>query len=433
MAVEQQSEQSASGIAPTRTAPTSLWRHRDFLLLWAGESVSALGSQITLFALPVAAVLILHASGSQLGILKFLYTVPYLVVPLAVGVWLDRRPRQPAMLLANLSRAALVASIPVAGWLGGLTLTQIYIVALLGGALGVVFDVAYGSFVPHLVGRDRLGSANSRLQGSASVATLAGPGVAGALVGLVGAATTLLADAVSYLISAATIASMRTAEPTPVGSPDRRYVKEVREGLAALFGNPSLRLIAIHAAVYNSVFQLIEIAFIVYALTDRGLSATAFGLVVTIGGVGGLAGVVSAAWLMRRLGAGPALILALTLSTNAFWVLPLAHGSTAAVAISFGAAFFVGGAGIGVANVVVSTIRQSLTPDRVMARVNASYRVMNAGAIPVGSAVAAVLITIWSAHTLLWIAPIGLMASAIPALLPALRRLHTLPTTPPDA
>jgi MFS family permease len=426
MVIEQSATESKSG-----DSPTSLWRDRDFLLFWTGESVSGFGSQITLFALPVAAVVVLHASGGQLGLLKALFTVPYFVFPIAIGIWLDRRTRRPVMLAANIGRAALVLSIPVAAWLGGLAMPQVYLVALLGGALTAIFDVAYVSYVPALVGRARLAGANSRLQASDSVATLSGPGLGGLLVGLVGAASALVTDAISYLVSFGTIAAIGRKEAPSAPRGPRRLWPEIRDGLRAVFGNPPLRQIAFHAAIYNGFFQLIEIAFIIYALNDRHISPGVFGLIVTVGGVGGFLGSVVAAALLRRIGPGRALLVALSMSTNAFFLLPVAHGRKATVVVLFAVTFLLAGIGAGIANVVVVTVRQSLTPDHLMARMNASYRVMNFGVIPIGSAIAGVLIGFLGPRTLLWLAPFGLLASVIPVLSPAVRRLRELPEAPP--
>jgi MFS family permease len=419
----QDSAAEASGTSPTRT---SLWRHRDFVSLLCAETVSQLGSQITLFALPMAAILVLHADGGQIGLLKTLFTLPYFLVPLAIGVLLDRRPKRGAMLAANFGRMLLVFSIPAVAWLHLLTLHQLMVVALLGGFLAVVFDLAYAAYLPALIGRDRLGEANSITQAGYSTAFLAGPGIAGLLVNSFGAASALVADALSYLVSFVTIARMRFREPVPERRP-RRPFAEAWEGVVALFRIAPIRAIALHASIYNAAFQLIEVAFLVYALNVTRIGAGAFGLVVTVGGVGGLIGALSGARLARRFGYGPAMVGAATVESLAYPLLAAAHGSRTAMIVAFAVTFFVGGAGTGAANVLVSTIRQAHTPDRLMARVGAGYRMMNAGAVPIGAAAGGLLVTAIGARPTLWIAPAGLLLSVLPLALTSFRRLRGLP------
>lgn len=413
---------------PADPAPRSLWRHRDFVALLFGETISQLGSQITLFALPLAAVLVLNANGGQIGLLKTLFTLPYFILPLAVGVLLDRRPRRPAMMLANAGRMLLVLSIPVLAALKFLTMTQLYVVALLGGALSVVFDLAYSSFLPTLIGRKRLGEANSFLQTGYSAAFLAGPGVAGLLVGWLGAATTLVADAVSYLLSLLNIGALRFREPPPAMSQTRRRpFAEAKEGLVAVFRIAPIRQITLHSLIFNTSVQLIEVAFVVYALNVVNLGPTLFGAVVTIGGVGGLAGALLGAKLAKRLGYGPATVVAAIAESLIFILLPMVHGSRPALVAMFGGTFAVAGAGTGIASVLVATIRQSYTPDRMMARVGAGFRMVNSAAIPLGSAIAGALVTAIGIRPTLWVAPIGLVASLAPLVFTSFRRIRKLP------
>jgi predicted MFS family arabinose efflux permease len=302
------------------------------------------------------------------------------------------------------------------------------VVALLGGFFAVVFDLAYAAYLPSLVGRDRLGAANSLIQTGYSTAFLAGPGIAGLLVNAFGAASALLADALSYLVSFVTIARIRFREPVAERRP-RRPFAEAWEGLAALFRIGPIRAVALHAAIYNASFQLIEVAFLVYALNTVGLGPGAFGLVVTVGGVGGLVGALSGARIGRRLGYGPAMVTAALVESLAYPLLPAGHGGRTALLVVFGLTFLIGGAGTGAANVLVATIRQSHTPDELMARVGAGYRMMNAGAVPIGAALGGVLVTALGARTTMWIAPFGLLASVLPLVLTSsFRRLRTLPT-----
>jgi predicted MFS family arabinose efflux permease len=427
MAVQEGLEQRPSG--SSRTERESLWRNRDFVVLLTGETVSQLGSQITLFALPIAAVLLLHASGGQIGLLKTLFTLPYFFLPLVIGVHMDRRPRRPAMLMANAMRSVLVFTIPVLAWTHLLSITDLFVVALLGGAFSVLFDVAYSSYVPTLVGRPRLSEANGLLQTGYSAAFLSGPGLAGLLVSAIGAPAALVADAASYLVSFTTISSIKTKEPALVRDGQRRRAwAEARQGISALFRIAPIRQIALHAAIYNGFFQFIEVAFLVYALRVRHIGSGFFGVAVTIGGIGGLFGALRSARVVRRMGLGPAMLLAVSLETVVYFMLPVWRGDRFTVTILFGLTFMVGGIGAGIANSVVATIRQGFTPDRLMARVGAGYRTMNFGAIPIGAALGGVMVTTVGVRATLWLTPIGLIASALPLVLTSFKRLRDLPT-----
>jgi MFS family permease len=426
MTVQDQLDRGASGRSPT--APPSLWRDRNFVRLLSGETVSQLGSQITQYALPMTAVLLLGASAGQIGLLKTVFTVPYFIFPLAVGVLLDRRPRRPAMLVANAGRALLVMSIPVLAWLHLLSMSQLFVVAFVGGALSVVFDLAYSAYLPRLIGRSRLADANSKLQTGYSVAFLAGPGIAGLLVSAVGAASALVADAVSYVISLVNIATLNYREPPPEPGPRRHPLVEAREGVVALFTIPPVRQITLHATIFNGSVQLVEVAFVVYALRIHAIGPGLFGLVVTVGGVGGLLGALSGARLAKRFGFGPALIAAVVAESVTFFLLPAARGDRLTLTALFALTFCLAGAGTGAANVITATVRQACTPDRLMARVGAGYRMMNLGAVPVGAAVAGILVTAIGVPATLWVAPFGLMASMLPLVLTSYRRTRELAT-----
>ncbi|MDX6243382.1 MAG: hypothetical protein QOE76_1105, partial [Frankiales bacterium] len=199
--------------------PRSLLRQRDFRLLWAGQGVSEFGSAITMVALPLAAVVTLNASPLQVGLLDAATTAAFLLVGLPAGALVDRRRRRPVLMRADLGRALLFGSIPVAAAFGVLTLAQLFVVALFGGLLRVFFDVAYQSYLPALVARDQLVQGNSTLMATEATAQVAGPGVGGALVGAIGAAATMTIDAVSYLVSFVSLALIRRPEP-PVEVPE---------------------------------------------------------------------------------------------------------------------------------------------------------------------------------------------------------------------
>ena len=257
-----------------------LWRDRDFVRFWAGESVSLVGSQITALALPFMAVLVLGASPAQMGLLGALGFLPFLVVTLPAGAWIDRHRRRPTLIVANLARAALIATIPLAALFGVLRMELLYVIAFAVGVLTVAFDVAYLAYVPSLVSRERLTTANGRLLASASAAEMGGPGLAGLLISLVGAPLALAVDAASYVVSAVSLIGISREEPAPPPeAPGRRdLVAEIREGLRVTFGSPLLRAVAAEAATYNGLYQMIEVLILLYFTRQLGLNPATIGL-----------------------------------------------------------------------------------------------------------------------------------------------------------
>lgn len=406
---------------------------RDFRRLWAGDAVSQLGSQVTLFALPFTAVAVLHASGGQVGMLQALYTISFLLVPLPVGVWLESRARRPVMVTTNLALAALVFSVPAAAASGALRMPQLDIVALLGGCATVTGEIAKLSLVPRLVTEERLATANSRLNAGLAVGATAGPGLAGLLTALVGAPNALILDGISYLFCAAALSRVRRSESEAdavgsgsVAAPRRDARAELKEGLHTVFGTPPVRAIAVHAAIYNAGIQLVVVSLIIYFVRELSYGSGAYGVVLMIGGVGAIAGTLLAPLLIRTMGHGAAMLVPLIVAANAFWVLPAVHGSRTATIAWYSAAVMIGSAGAGVAAVVSSTIRQRITPKRLHARMNASFQIMESGTIPVGAITGGLLIDAVGAHTTLWIAPAVLLAGVLPLAAPAVLSLGRL-------
>src|SRR5919107_742579 len=254
--------------------PASIWRNRDFVWFWGGQSVSMIGTQITTFAVPVLAITALGADAGQLSLLRVMDVLPFLFLTLPAGLWVDRHPPRPAMLAANLLRGVLIAVIAVAGITGVLHLSWLSVALLLIGAGTVVFDVAYLSYLPTVVSREQLVDGNSKLSVSYSVSEVAGPGVAGGLVQVLTAPVTLLVDAVSYLFSVFTLTAIRTPDSSPVdaGEPRVGLRRQVADGLAVVARNPFLRTICLESFTYNFFVQFGETLVALYALTELGLS-----------------------------------------------------------------------------------------------------------------------------------------------------------------
>ncbi|RII13397.1 enterobactin exporter EntS [Streptomyces sp. YIM 130001] len=400
----------------------------DFRRLWAGDVVSQLGSQITLFVLPYMAVTTLHASADQVGLLQALYTLAFLLVPLPAGVWLENRARRPVLIWMCLISAGLVLSVPIVDAVGSLSLAHLYAVALMGGAGAVISDIAKVSLVPQLVGPDKLASANSRLNVGLAVGGTAGPGLAGWLTALVGASNALVLDGCSYLWCALMTSRLLHREPPPPADrPARNLPKEVREGLHTVFRTPSVRNIAVHAALNNAGAQLLNVVLVIHLVRDRGYGSAAYGLVLVCGGVGAVVGTLAAPRLIRTFGYGRAMLGVLAISVNAFWILPLVDGSRTVVVTSFALALGITSVGTGVGGVVSVTVRQLLTPPRLHSRMNASYRMVTYGTVPVGALLGGLLVERIGAQATLWILPFVFTAAVLPLVHRTVRSLGKTP------
>src|SRR6185437_5227864 len=288
MTVDQGDGQAAAG-AQTKSPGSRLSSNRDFMKLWAGETVSLVGTQITQFALPLVALLTLQASVFQVGLLNACRNIPVVLVSLFAGVWLDRCRRRPVLIACSLTNALLIGTIPFASSMGVLSMGMLYLVCILAGAVSVTFDVGVLSYVPSLVGRRHLAESNSRMQSSMSVAMVAGPGIAGVLVGVLTAPITLVLDAVSYLCSAFGLISIATPEPVPERPAVRMSIwRSIGEGWQILFGNRVFRHLLTQSAWFNFVQSGFITIFVVYAVRDLRLSPLQLGIVLGAIAIGAL-------------------------------------------------------------------------------------------------------------------------------------------------
>jgi MFS family permease len=361
----------------------SVLRHRDFTLLWAGLTVSELGNTVTFLAFPLVAVLALGASPLLVGVVGAAGSVAWLVVGLPAGVWVDRLRRRRVMIASDLARAVLLLSVPVAWWLGILTIAQLAVVALLAGVGEVLFSLANTAFLPRVLPADRLADGNSVLQASFSGAAIAGPGLGGGLVQLLGAPATLLVDAVSFLVSAVSVGAMRTREEAPARPEQRRRLRsELREGMSYMVRTPLPRTLALTATLCNLALSGYDVVIILFAVRDLHLAAGVIGLVFGAGSIGGLVGSALAGRVVRRVGDARAILLA-ALGVVFGLLTPLATrglGLAWLIAGSVGAT-----ASIGVYNVCVLSAMQTTVPSALLGRVAASVRVFTRGVMPVGA------------------------------------------------
>jgi MFS family permease len=301
-------------VLTTRPPRSALWRQRDYLRLWSAQGISAFGSQITLVALPLVAILTLEASTFEVAVLTGLELVPFALLGIPAGVWVDRLRRRPILVATDVGRGVSLVSIPLAYALDALTLPHLYAVALVNGVLTVFFTLAYQAYLPVLVERKHLVEANARFEANETLARLAGPGAAGVLVQLLSAPVALLADAVSFFVSGSLVASIRHSEPG-AARPDepRSFSRELRAGAAFAVRDPYVRPILATTAFGNFGFAMAWAVLLVFAVRELDLSAVGAGLVLSAGEAGGLLGVLVMTSLMRRVGAGALIIVSAAL------------------------------------------------------------------------------------------------------------------------
>lgn len=359
--------------------------NRDFRLLFAAAAVSRLGTSVGYVATPLVAVTALRATPGQVGLLATLSTVAFLVVGLPAGAWTDRVRRRGVLITADVVRAVVLCSVPVAWWLGVLHIAQLYAVVLVTGVGTVFFDVANQSYVPQVVGRSALLAANTRLVSMDAVNDIAGRGVAGYLVALVTAPVAILFDAASYLVSAVFVLRVRHREPAPARATTRLW-HDMTEGVAFVAKHRVLRAIAMSGALSNLGIVLIVTMLPVVLVDELRLSPSVLGLFLASGGVGTLLGSLVARRLAGAVGAGRLSLLGAVVAAPCGFGMPfVAPGAPMWVA---GAGWVVVTAVVGSNNVVLVSFRQSVTPDRMLGRMTASFRFLLMGALAVGAAAA---------------------------------------------
>jgi MFS family permease len=415
--------------------PPSIFRRRDFRQLWCAETVSQVGSQVSLLALPLVAISILHATTFQVGALTAVEFSPFVLFGLPAGAIVDRLPRRPVLMSADVGRALALASVPIAYGFDVLSYAQLIGVVFITGSLTVFFDVAYQSILPALVEREQLADGNAKLEVSRSAAQTAGPGIAGILIELMGAATAVTVDAASFVISALFIRGIRAAEP-PIEHVDaadgglRRLVREIREGLRYVLGHRTLRLIAGSTGTSNFFSSMSMAVFLLYAVRERGYSAGVVGLVFAIGNAGAIVGAVTAQRVTRAVSLGPAIVLSMLLAQIGMLILGLAPVSHAAV--YFVGAWILFGFGGVVFNIDQVSLRQAITPQRMQGRMNASMRFMVWGTMPFGSLAGGALGTALGLRPTLIVAGVGGLTAVVWLLGGPVRSLVEIPAAAPS-
>ncbi len=373
---------SASSIEPTTRKPS-----RDFAKLWVGQSISMIGSQVTMLALPITAAVTLNASSLQMGILSAVGSIPSLLFGLFAGVWVDRTRRRPVLIGADLGRAIVLGLIPLSALLGMLKVELLYVVGFLAGTFGLIFNVAYRSYLPSLVGRERLVKANSQLELSGSIAEIAGPGAAGGLLQLVGAPFAIAVDAFSFLVSSISIAMIRTPEPELSHAEEKiDLVREIKEGMELVFQGSKMRALAgclASLSLFNAVFEAVQILFLTRQV---GLTAGWLGIIFAAGSVGFVLGALLADRLTRRTGLGRSMLFAVVILGASDLLTPLIallHQLWLIIALLI-LGQFAFGLSLTIFRIGHVSLRQSLTPDQLQGRMNATLNMVTWGIVPLG-------------------------------------------------
>jgi MFS family permease len=406
-----------------------LWRQPDFLRLWGAETVSQFGTQVSQLAIPLIAIIVLKASAFEVAALGAIEFLPFTLFALPAGVWVDRLPRRPILVVADLGRAAALASIPLAYAFDVLTIWQLYIVGFVVGVFTVFFDVAYQSYLPSLVERGQLVDGNSKLEISRSAAQIGGPGLGGVLVSAITAPMAVLVDAVSFVWSALLVRQIRTHEEraAPETAPNMR--REVMEGLRYIFGDPRWRAIALYVASSNFFSNVVFAVYLVYAVRELHLSPATIGVIFGVGNTGWLLGALVAGRVSRRLGVGHTLIAGALVAGPASLLVPLAPRSfpipflvASMILLAFGVVLF---------NVTGISLIQALTPDRILGRMNASRRWVVWGTIPLGGFVGGALASWIGLRETLFVGAIGMSVVFLFLVFSPLRTIEHAPVALP--
>lgn len=405
-----------------------LWGNANFLKFWVGESISLFGAQVTVLALPLTAALTLHGGPAQLGLIRFLQYLPYLLFGLPFGVWVDRSRRRPVMIYANLIRLILIGSVPVLSVLGHLNAVVLFAITFGVGTASVLFDVTWMSYVPTLIHGDRtlLIEANAKLGASSAAAEMAGPGLGGVLVSAFTAPITLAVNAASYAVSIASLLLIRLPETRPART-EHRMMTELLAGLRFVFSNRYLRVIAMVGSACNFFISATLSMFVLYAVRERDIRPGLLGLILSATGIGGVLGAVYAGRLMRRLGIGKTYTIALSVTFLSQLLIPAAGGPEALLVGLLFAAFFFAYCGLVAANVVALTLRQAITPPEFMGRMNAAMRTLLFGLAAFGGVFGGAIGTAFGLHAALWISTIGSALILGPLVLSPIRRLDEMP------
>lgn len=401
-----------------------LWRHPDFLKLWAAQTVSLGGSLVSRVALPLVAILTLNASPGEVALLRVADLLPGILLGLFAGVWVDRLRRRPLMIWSDVGRALLLVSIPVAALFGLLGMEQLWVVVFAAGLLTALFEVAYQAYLPTLVSREELVEGNSKLEASGAAVEVASFGLGGWLVQVLTAPIAILVDAVSFVVSAVYLALIRSPEAPVRASDDGQTTwLAIREGLRLVIHDPVLRALGAAQANFSFCTHIWASMLLVFLARDLEMEPTVFGILFAVGGVCSLLGATQAERAERRLGLGLTLIVTLLLSAIGLLAVPLAAGPFLLVVLLVGAQQL-SDAPATVYQIHERSLIQSSVPDQALGRVTASLRVVGWTAMLAGTIVGGLLGEALGPRATMLIGALGALPAALWLVWSPVRRLR---------
>jgi MFS family permease len=404
-----------------------LLRETQFRRFWIGQTISVVGDQISALALPLVAVLTLHVDPAQMGLLTAATLLPHLLFSLAFGVLLDRvRSRRRVMIAADLARAVVVASIPLAYLLDVLRIEHLFVAGFLIGTLTVLFDLSWSVVFVAIAPRERYVEGSALLNGSRSLSYVAGPTIGGTLVQVLGAPITMIADAASFVASALFLGRVQAPE-API-EPEAGTLRErFAAGMAFIFRDRIMRAVLLSAATINFFNFGFSALFVLYATRELGVSPGILGAVLGVGAIGGLLGAAIATRVGRRIGVGPAYALGCILFPAPLILVPLAGGPPALILAALFLAEFGAGLGVMILDINVGSVMLARTPDRIRSRAMGAFRTVNYGIRPVGAALGGLLASAIGVRETLFIVTIAPLLGILWLLWSPVIRLRDLP------
>lgn len=388
-----------------------------------------MGSTITDSGLPYTAILVLGASPFQMGLLSGAGAAVILVFGLFAGAWADRLRRRPILIFADLGRAAVLGTVPLAAALGRLSMGHLYLVAAASSLFNLLFEVSYQAYLPTLVDRENIVECNSKLALAESIAQVTGPGLTGILVGWITAPKAILFDAVSFLVSASSLSLIRKPEPQPDRRPQPHLLGEIAEGLRASWRDPILQALAKRTATASFFLGFAAALYFLFAMRELGLSAALLGTIISVGGATSLAGAFAAERLVRRFGFGRTFIGAAAVTGVTALLPPLAHGPVAVCAIFLGTAQLFDMAWP-VYNISELSLRQAVTPNHLLGRVNSAMHLLFRGVLPVGALAGGMIAEVIGMRITMFAGALGFLLSTLWLVFSPIRHLRDLPDAP---
>ena len=413
---------------------STLWRNQAFVRVWGAATISIFGSLVTRIALPLAAILILGSGAIEVAILRSMELIATLVFGLVAGAWVDRLRRRPVLIWADLGRAALLISIPIAFAFGVLTYWQLLLVTVFASILTTFFDSADNAYLPTIVERDQLVEANGALAASGSVAEFTAFGISGFLVQILTAPIAIALDAISYLVSAVLLATIHRDEaPPPPRSEREPVLAEIRDGLRIVRHDPVLRAFVGAQMALSALWGVFGATWFLFVLEELGIGPAALGVIAGVGGFSSFIGAVAATRATRRFGIGPVAIAAMLLAAVGSAFIPLAPAALPLVAVGcLLVQQLVADSAVTVYDITEVSVRQTLVRDRALGRVSSTFHVASVLAQLVATIGAGLLAEVIGLRATAWLGPLGGLVAAAILWFSPVRHLLVLPPAAGD-